>query len=165
MPIQLLETHRLTANAARVALMEILLASPERHLNTEQLCAAMLRRNDGQSISSFKKAIYDLADQGPLARVVVPDRNNRSVTFYELADQPVHRHLYCTHCGSLTEVFDAALEHHVRQNFLARGLVPAKVDLALPGRCAACQAALAATARTTGSGHRSGPARSAPLSG
>jgi Fe2+ or Zn2+ uptake regulation protein len=167
--IQLLETHRLAANAPRVALMEILLASPARHLTAEQLCAAMLKRNDGQSISSFKKAIYDLADQGPLARVVVPDRKNRSIAFYELADQLVHRHLYCTHCGSLTEVFDAALEQHVRQNFLAHGLVPAKVDLALPGLCATCQAALATPVRPTDRpcrlDHRPGPAPSAPVNG
>ena len=163
LPIQLLETHRLTANAARVALMEILLASPQRHLNSEQLCAAMLRRNDGQSISSFKKAIYDLADQGPLARVVVSDRKNRSMTFYELADQPVHRHLYCTRCASLTEVFDVALEQRLRQHFLAHGLVPAKTDLALPGICATCQAALATSVRS--SADRRGPAASAPLSG
>lgn len=161
--IQLLETHCLTPNAARIALMEVLLASPQRHLNPEQLCAAMLRRNDGQSISSFKKAIYDLADLGPLARVVVSDKKNRSMTFYELADQPVHRHLYCTHCASLTEVFDAALEQTVRQHFLAHGLIPAKADLAMPGLCSDCQAVLATTVRAQAD--RFGTAASASLDG
>jgi len=134
--------------------------SPQRHLTPEQLCAAMLKRNDGQSISSFKKAIYDLADLGPLARVVVSDRKNRAITFYELADRPVHRHLYCTRCAGLAEVFDATLEQTIRQHFLTHGLMPAKADLALPGLCADCQVALAAEGRPAAEGvGPSAPAR------
>lgn len=161
--IQMLEAHRLPFNPARVALLDILLQSPQRHLSAEQLCAAMLRRNDGQSISTFKKAIYDLADLGPVARVVAADRKNRSMTFYELADRPIHRHLYCTGCASLTEVFDAGLEQTLIRNFQAHGLTPARVDLALPGLCAGCQAAQAAASRTSAGQYGRQP--SAPLRG
>lgn len=137
--IELLETHRLAAHPMRQAVLDILLRAEHRHLNAEQLCVAMLSRNEGMAISSFKRALYALAGLGPLARVVVPDGKNRLLTFYELADQPPHRHLYCTACARLTEVFDDPLEQSLRRHFEHHDLRPAQVDLALTGVCAACQ--------------------------
>ncbi len=110
----------------------------------------MLKQQDGLAISSFRRAIYDLAADGLLSRVVVPDGKNRTTTFYELADQAIHRHFYCTRCGSLTEIFDAELERAMLRRFHRQALQPANVDLALVGHCAHCRQASPDRATTAG---------------
>lgn len=136
--IQVLNRHRIAITTARIAVIDLLRRSPIRHMHAEQLCAAMLKTNDQFGISTFRRAIYDLAGMGPLARVVIPDEKNRTLTFYELADRAVHRHLYCTQCGKLDEVFDDTLEQAYLGRFQSQHLKPANVDHALSGVCAEC---------------------------
>lgn len=136
---RILARHRLTITAPRIAVLNTLLQADGRHFNAEQLCTLMLRGEYEFGLSSFRRAIYDLAGMGPVSRVLVPDQSNRTLTFYELADRPPHRHLYCTRCGTIDEVFDPAYEALLSRHFQRRSLASAQVDSALVGVCADCQ--------------------------
>ncbi len=137
--IRILTSYRLTVTAPRIAVLNIFLASIVRHLNAEQLCALMLNGGYGIGITTFRRAIYDLASMGPVSRVLVPDQSSRTLTFYELADQPIHRHLYCTQCGAIAEVHDSGYEEALLRRLRPQGLKPANVDAALVGKCSDCQ--------------------------
>lgn len=135
---RLLERHWVAATPARVAVLNALLRSATRHLSAEQLCASMLESGELSGVSTLKNAVYELASLGVLARVLVQERNNRTQTFYELADQSFHRHLYCVRCGSIDEILDETFEKALLEHFQAHGLKPANVDLAMVGTCAGC---------------------------
>lgn len=135
---RLLEHHWIAKTPAKIAVLNALHGSAKRHLSAEQLCAAMLDNGERPGLSTLKNAIYELASAGILARVLVQEKNNRTQTFYELADQSFHRHLYCIRCGTLDEVFNAEFEDVLLKHYRDHGLRPANVDLAMVGVCSHC---------------------------
>ncbi|WP_454743432.1 Fur family transcriptional regulator [Cupriavidus necator] len=132
----LLTRSKLPASEARLLVLRILRDNAERHLSAEQLCAAMVRSEFVPGISTFKTAIYDLTNAGVLSRVLVP--LNRKLFFYEIADQPPHRHLYCTKCQKIFEIYDEVMEQRISHQFALAGLKPANFDIARTGNCLAC---------------------------
>lgn len=135
---RLLENNWIAVTPAKVAVLNALQRSSQRHLSAEQLCAAMLENGELPGISTLKNAIYELASFGVLSRVLVQEKKNRIQTFYELANQSSHRHLYCVRCGSIDEVFDEDFERTLLKHFSAHGLRAANVDLAMVGICSSC---------------------------
>ncbi|WP_454739671.1 Fur family transcriptional regulator [Cupriavidus necator] len=141
----LLTRSGLPASEARLLVLRILRDNAERHLSVEQLCAAMVRSEFAPGISTFKTAIYDLTNAGVLSRVLVP--LNRKLFFYEITDQPPHRHLYCTKCQKILEICDEVMEQRILHQFALAGLKPANFDLARIGKCLACAKALPGDSR------------------
>ncbi|WP_455289810.1 Fur family transcriptional regulator [Cupriavidus necator] len=130
------------ASDARLFVLTILSHHAERHLSAQQLCAAMIKSERCVGISTFQTAIYDLTHAGVLTRVMVPISKNRAQPWYELADQPQHRHLYCIGCHKLIEIHDETSERHILQQLARAGLKPAGFDVARRGTCQACTPSL-----------------------
>lgn len=138
---QTLRHTSLASTIARRLVLLLLRKHPVRHMSPEQLCAAMTRLPDATGISTFRRAIYELADVNLLARIYVPTSGS-GINFYELSDHPAHAHFYCTECRRLEEVHDDLLNSLQNRRLLRHGLTPnALVQTAWIGRCAACQAA------------------------
>ncbi|CAG2158499.1 hypothetical protein LMG31506_06398 [Cupriavidus yeoncheonensis] len=121
--------------------LRILHDNPDRHMLAERMCAALVRRDATAAISTFRTAIYDLNNARVLSRVLVPLNANRTQTLYEIADNPRHRHLYCTVCRTIFEVCDAVMEQQIAHQFALAGLKSANFDLARVGKCLACSEA------------------------
>jgi len=128
----------LPVTEARALVVKMLCEHGERHMSTEQLCAAMVRGQAVCAISTFKTAIYDLANAGVLSRVFVPLKS-RMLTFYEVNDQPPHLHLYCKQCRTILEIRDQRLEHRIAEQFVRAGLKRANFDYARAGTCGTCE--------------------------
>lgn len=54
---------------------------------------------------------------------------------------PVHEHLVCTECSSVTEIENPELMRVQEQVAEAHGFLPARYRLEIYGLCASCQAA------------------------
>ncbi len=123
---------------ARLLVLSILQDSAERHMSAEHMCAALVRRDAGAAISTFRAAIYDLNNAGVLSRVLLPLNSNRTQTLYEIADRPRHRHFYCTVCRKVIEICDETMEQRIEHQFARAGLAQASFDLASAGKCLEC---------------------------
>jgi Fur family ferric uptake transcriptional regulator len=141
---QLLSLSDLPPTEARLLVLRVLDGTAERHLSAERMCAALVRRDAGAAISTFKTAIYELNHAGVLSRVLVPLNSNRQQTLYEIADKPRHRHLYCTGCRKVIEIRDEAMEGRIAHQLARAGLAQAGFDLARTGTCLACTEAIPA---------------------
>lgn len=137
----LLGRHGLPVTLARLAVLQVVARGEPRHMTTEQLCAAMVKTKDGLGFSTFKSAIYGLADAGVVGRVIVPMGKRGRTILYEFTDNPPHRHLYCQTCQRIEEILNEELESRITAHFARIGFKPAPIDYALPGLCAICATA------------------------
>ncbi|WP_454722500.1 MULTISPECIES: Fur family transcriptional regulator [Cupriavidus] len=138
---QALAAHGIAVSPGKIVALLVLQAAPLRHMTASQLCQFMMETPYQISISTFRAAVYGLTECGLIRRISVPGGNHTLIHYYELADRPVHDHLFCTACGCFEEVFDATLLALQEARLASRGLRPASVRSALVGRCAACAAA------------------------
>ncbi|SFC95783.1 Ferric uptake regulator family protein [Cupriavidus sp. OV038] len=130
----------LPATISRRLVLLLLRKHPVRHMSPEQLCAAMTRLPDATGISTFRRAIHELAHLNLLARIFVPSSGS-GINFYELPDHSAHTHFYCTECRRIEEIHDDPLISLQNRRLLRHGLTPnALVQTAWVGLCAACQA-------------------------
>ncbi|WP_020205322.1 MULTISPECIES: Fur family transcriptional regulator [Cupriavidus] len=135
---QALAARGVAVSPGRVAVLLVLGEAPSRHVTADGLCRLMMASPYRMALSTFRAALYELTECGLLWRVSVPGGDHTLSHYYELADQPVHEHFFCTACGRFEEVFDATLLAMQEARLAARGLRPALVRSALVGRCAAC---------------------------
>ncbi|MGO4306781.1 Fur family transcriptional regulator [Cupriavidus sp. RAF12] len=136
-----LATHGLADTIGRRAAILLLLESPQRHQTADALCAAMLVSRHRCALSSFRKAIYELAAAGVLARVTVCPFGSHQMHYYELAERP-HHHLFCVCCHRIDEVADGILDDLQQRALRAHGLSPVfAISGAMHGVCAACASA------------------------
>ncbi len=137
----LMSQSGLVPTEARLLVLRILRASEARHMSTERLCSALIKRDFAPGISTFRTAIYDLNLAGALTRVLVPLSSIRMQTLYEIADKSRHRHLFCTECKKILEICDEAMERRIAHQFALSGLTQVHFDLARRGTCQACATA------------------------
>ncbi|MGO4329124.1 Fur family transcriptional regulator [Cupriavidus sp. 2TAF22] len=130
----------LPVTLGRMAVLLVLRESAARHTTAEQLCRAMVSSPYRTALSTFRAGLYELTESGLIFRVTVPSGDHKLTHFYELADRPAHEHLFCSGCGQIDEVFDAALLAMQEARLASAGLRPAHVRSALVGRCRACAA-------------------------
>ena len=61
----------------------------------------MLTLQEKVPVSTFRSALYQLADAGLVGRVKIERGIPRARHYYELADHPPHFHFFCTQCHAL----------------------------------------------------------------
>ncbi|MGO4331335.1 Fur family transcriptional regulator [Cupriavidus sp. 2TAF22] len=127
----------LAPTLARAAVLALAWQAGDRHRTSEALCRLLLATGLRLPLSTFKAAIYELADIGLLRRVSVSRRNVLS-HHYEPNDQPAHEHLFCERCQRIEDVHDDALLDLQRRMLETKGLRPAAVRGALLGTCRQC---------------------------
>lgn len=131
-----LRDQGLPVTSQREAVAKVVFAS-EDHLSVDDIESAL--RDTGERIG--KATIYRTLDLLVRSRLVEEHDFGEGFKRYEhrLSNHPVHEHLICVECATVTE-FESAevykIENGVRSDF---GFLPVRHRLEIYGLCKACQ--------------------------
>ena len=125
----------LKATLPRMRVLEIIRASPQRHLSAEDVYRRLIDENADIGLATVYRVLAQLEQAGILARSTFD--SGRSV--FEINEGAHHDHLICVKCGRVDEFQDAAIEHRQIAVAESRGYELQEHSLALYGLCAACR--------------------------
>lgn len=125
--------HRLTPQ--RLIVLEMIRASSS-HLTAEEIHAAVLPQHPYINIATVYRTLQWLQEVGLVAPIVWGSGPFR----YEYVHGVIHHHLICQECGQEHEIGDDILDALKAQLLERYGFTAQLNHLALPGRCAVCQA-------------------------
>ena len=130
--------HRfgLKATLPRMRVLEIIRASPQRHLSAEDVYRRLLEEGADIGLATVYRVLAQLEQAGILARSTFD--TGRSV--FEINEGVHHDHLICVSCGRVDEFHDPAIEKRQLAVAEANGYELHDHSLALYGLCAACRA-------------------------
>jgi len=112
-------------------------------MSVEDLAAAVQARAPDVHISTIYRNVEDLQDLG----VIVHSHLGHGPVTYQLAVL-AHAHLICENCGARIEVGDELFAGLVRAAKAQLGFSIDPHHVAIQGRCADCEAKLAASGHT-----------------
>ncbi|MDF0534585.1 transcriptional repressor [Shewanella sp. A32] len=107
---QLLNRHRIKPTRQRLAVMDLLLNSNQRHFTAEQLYLQLQNRGDELGQATVYRVLNDFAKAGLLRR----NQLTQGKAYYELADGQPHVHLVDVHQGDIVEMQDERLMMQLR---------------------------------------------------
>lgn len=131
-----LRDQGLPVTQQREAVAEVVFASDE-HLSVDDIESALRARGDRIG----KATVYRTLDLLVRSRLVEEHDFGEGFKRYEhrLSGQPVHEHMICVECGTVTEFESNELyriENRVRAEY---GFLPVRRRLEIYGLCQACQ--------------------------
>jgi Fur family transcriptional regulator, ferric uptake regulator len=129
--------HRvgLKATLPRMRVLEIIRASPQRHLSAEDVYRRMLDEHADIGLATIYRVLAQLEQAGILARSTFD--SGRSV--FEINEGRHHDHLVCVSCGRVEEFHDAVIERRQIAVAQAKGYELQDHSLALYGLCPQCK--------------------------
>lgn len=130
--------YRLTEPRRAVAEM---IAGREGHFTAADLVSEARRRHPGLGRATIFRALDLFASLAVVERVDLPDGDHA----YVACERTHHHHAICTDCGRALDVDDAGLAEVLAAIGRRSGFVVTTHRLEIFGRCAACQAAEAAS--------------------
>ncbi|CAA9359177.1 MAG: hypothetical protein AVDCRST_MAG72-2094 [uncultured Nocardioidaceae bacterium] len=139
--VRLLRSRGSRVTQPRRAVLEVLDAAKEEHLNADDIANRAAESAPGLHRATVYRALATLGDLGIVAHTHV----GGAATVYHLADSPdraaphlEHGHLQCTTCGRVLDVNAELLDPLARKLRDAIGFQLAVEHAALLGTCAVC---------------------------
>ncbi len=126
----------LKATLPRLKVLEIMRASPSRHLSAEEVYRLLLETDADVGLATVYRVLSQLETAGLLSRNVF----DSGKAVFEINEGEHHDHLICLQCGRVDEFRHEMIETLQRQVAAANGYVLADHRLSLYGFCSRCQA-------------------------
>lgn len=118
----------------RLKILEVLEASPERHVSAEAVYRALLEAGEDIGLAT----VYRVLTQFETAGIVTRHNFQGSYSVFELNDSRHHDHLVCQSCGKVEEFEDNLIEKRQREVAVEKGFRMDGHSLILYGTCAGC---------------------------
>lgn len=125
----------LKATLPRLRILEILDASPERHVSAEDVYRALLTAGESIGLAT----VYRVLTQFEQAGLVIRHNFDGGSAVFELAAGEHHDHLVCVRCSRVTEFIDETIERRQRKIAAENGFTMTDHSLIIYGMCADCQ--------------------------
>ena len=125
--------HKLPLTPQRRAVLEVLLRHTD-HPSADQIYEEMRFRMPGISRTTVYRVLETLVRLGLAVKVFHPG----AVARFDPVTQP-HHHLYCFHCGSLTDLYDTQFEGVPFPENLPQGFEIVDFSVYFRGACSDCQ--------------------------
>lgn len=110
--------------------------SSERHMSIEELYLRLRAKHPGIGYATVYRTLKLFAESGIAREIQFGDGQTR----YEHVDQGDHHdHLVCTHCGSITEFRNEAIEKLQDEIAASYGFIMETHKMELYGQCAKCR--------------------------
>lgn len=139
--VRLLRSRGARVTQPRRAVLEVLEAAPEEHLNADDIATRAAASAPGLHRATVYRALSTLGELGIVAHTHV----GGSATVYHLAgadehapQASEHAHLQCTSCGVVLDVRSELLNQLAQQVQGSLGFELAPEHAALLGTCASC---------------------------
>lgn len=119
----------------RLRILDILAASPEKHMSAEDIYKGLLEMGDEVGLATVYRVLTQFESAGLVNRLNF--ESGQSV--FELNQGPHHDHLLCVQCNAVEEFYDEVIE--TRQRAIAEKFGYEMTDHALNiyGLCAKCR--------------------------
>lgn len=124
----------LKATLPRLKVLELLRASPSRHLSAEDVYRRLLEQGSDVGLATVYRVLSQLETAGLLSRNVF----DTGKAVFEINEGEHHDHLICLQCGQVDEFRNEAIEGLQREEAARQGYQLADHRLALYGYCGAC---------------------------
>jgi Fur family ferric uptake transcriptional regulator len=124
----------LKATFPRLKILDIFRKSGQRHLSAEDVYRALL----AESVDIGLATVYRVLTQFEQAGILARSQFDGGKAIFELNDGDHHDHLICTHCGSVAEFTDAAIEQRQHEIAAAQGFKLESHAMVLYGVCQDC---------------------------
>jgi Fur family ferric uptake transcriptional regulator len=111
------------------------IASLDSPITAERVHQHVSRQFPDVNLTTVYRTLETLEELGLVSHTHVHD----GVAHYHLANQPVHQHLVCLHCGAQEELDPAVLEPLTEELRRRYGFAAALGHSAIVGQCRACQ--------------------------
>ena len=126
----------LKATLPRLKVLEIMRASPSRHLSAEEVYRLLLEQDADVGLATVYRVLSQLETAGLLSRNVF----DSGKAVFEINEGEHHDHLICLQCGRVDEFRNEMIETLQHQVATANGYALADHRLSLYGFCCRCQA-------------------------
>ena len=125
----------LKATLPRLKVLEIMRASPSRHLSAEEVYRLLLEQDADVGLATVYRVLSQLEAAGLLSRNVF----DSGKAVFEINEGEHHDHLICLQCGRVDEFRNEMIETLQHQVASANGYALADHRLSLYGFCSRCQ--------------------------
>lgn len=133
-----LREQGLPVTQQRETIAEVVFGS-EGHLSVEDIEEKLRQRGERTGKATVYRTLEMLVKSGLVAEHDFGEGFKRYEHLF--GQQPVHEHLVCTECGTVTEIEDPDLVRVQKQVAKGHGFQPQRYRLQIFGLCAACQSA------------------------
>lgn len=124
----------LKATFPRLKILDIFRKSGQRHLSAEDVYRTLI----GESVDIGLATVYRVLTQFEQAGILARSQFDGGKAIFELNDGDHHDHLICTHCGSVAEFTDSAIEKRQHEIAEKNGFKLESHAMVLYGICKTC---------------------------